>query len=208
MAGHGSIRRHLGVMPFELVMIGGAIVTASQGNWKHFAASIFSLLASLLPLLIERWWKVEIPAIFQIGFVGFIFASLFSGEVLDVYNHVWWWDNLLHFLSSLFVGFWIMMWLTILPKRTRGFKVPHWFSALFVMSTALAVTITWEVAEFASDELLGTFSQGADLLDTMMDLVYESVSAMMIAALWWLHLSGRRVLIITPLLERFKKANS
>lgn len=208
MVGYGSIRRHIGAIPFELVMIGGAIVTASHGNWKHFTASVFSLLASFLPLLIERRWKVNIPAVFQLSFVGFIFASLFSGEVLDVYNHVWWWDNLLHFLSSLFVGFWIMMWLTILSKRTRELKMPHWFSALFVMSTALMVTIMWEIAEFASDELLGTFSQGADLLDTMMDLVYESISAAMIAMLWWLHLNGKHVLIITPLLKRFKKANS
>lgn len=207
MATYGSIRRHVWAIPFELIMIGGVIVTASQGNWKHFAASVFALLASLLPLLAERWWKVNIPAIFQFTFVGFIFASLFSGEVLDVYNHVWWWDNLLHFLSSLFVGFWIMMWLTILPKRVKGLRIPAWFSALFVMATAFTVTIMWEVAEFGSDQILGTFSQGADLYDTMMDLVYELISAIMIAALWWLHVSGRRVFMVTALLRRFKKAN-
>ncbi len=207
MTDYGTMRRHLGVLPFELVMIGGAYVTLSQGNWKHFAASVFSLLACFLPLLIERIWKVRLPAFLQIAFAGFIFASLFSGEVLDFYNHIWWWDNLLHFLSSLFVGFGIMLWLTLLAKRVKPFKMPHWFSAVFVMAVALTVTIAWELAEFASDELFGTFSQGADLFDTMMDLVYESISAVIAAVVWWLHVSGRRVWIVSPLIDRFKKAN-
>lgn len=208
MADYGTMRRHWGAIPLEMVMIGGAYVTLSQGNWKHFAASIFSLLACLLPLLIERTWKVRLPAFLQITFVAFIFSSLFSGEVLDFYNHIWWWDNMLHFLSSLFVGFGIMLWLTILAKRQKVFRIPVWFSALFVMSVALTITIFWEVAEFASDQLFGTFSQGNDLFDTMMDLVYESISAVIAAGLWWLHVTGKRVWIITPLIDRFKKANS
>lgn len=207
MPDYGTIRRHLAALPFEAVMIGGAYVTLSQGNWKHFAASVFSFLACLSPLLVERLWKVRLPGLIQLSFVGFIFASLFAGEVLDVYGRIWWWDNTLHLLSSLFIGFWIMLWLTLLSKRVRGIRMPHWLSAIFLMTVALAVTIVWEIAEFSSDQLFGTFSQGGDLFDTMMDIVYESISAVFAAVLWWWHASGRHVWVITPLIGQFKKAN-
>jgi hypothetical protein len=62
MSDYGTLRRHVGALPFELAMAVGLIATSVQGNWKHAAASLFTLSVSFLPLLIERWGKIKLPA--------------------------------------------------------------------------------------------------------------------------------------------------
>ncbi len=202
-----ALYRHLPAVPFEVVMIGGAIVTFSQGNWKHFAASLFTLVVCFVPLLAEKLFRIILPAAIHFIFAAFIFTSFFSGEVMHFYKNIWYWDDLMHFSSSFMIGTFMMMGLIIVKKRYKKFFVPPWLSALIVFSATIAVTIIWEISEFASDEIFGTFSQGADLFDTMMDIVYETTSAAIAAWIWILYGKSRKVALITPLLNHFARLN-
>lgn len=101
----------------------------------------------------------------------------------------------------------MMMGLIIVKKRYKKFFIPTWLNAILVFSSTLAVGTIWEISEFASDEIFGTFSQGANLFDTMMDIVYETISAAIAAWIWVLYSKSRKVAVIGPVLDRFARLN-
>ena len=207
MKDYGNFRRHLLALPFELVMAGGVVVTFSQGNWKHFAASLFTLAVSFLPLMVERWFRVIMPALLQGVYVAFVFASLFTGEVLHMYSRFWVWDDIMHFISSLLVGVGVMLWYVVMDRRLKDVKLPSWLGAILIFCVSVSVAALWEIVEFGSDELFGTFSQGADLFDTMMDLVYQTFSALIVAVVWFIHSRRGYVIIVSPTLRYFERLN-
>jgi hypothetical protein len=208
MSEYGTIRRHVWAIPLEVVMLGGVVATFSQGNWKHFAASLFTLTVSFLPLLLEKWLRVKLPSLLQVTYVGFVFASFFAGEVLYMYSRIWPWDDAMHFMSGFLIGLGAILWLAELARRNKQYLIPVGFEALFVFCLSVMIITLWEIVEFSSDEIFGTFSQGGDLFDTMMDLIYGSIGSLVMAVLWVVHKSGRRVILLSRIISRFTLLNT
>ncbi|HEU4716169.1 MAG TPA: hypothetical protein VFS14_05080 [Candidatus Saccharimonadales bacterium] len=182
MKDYGTIRRHVLAVPFELVMLGGAVGTFMRGDQLHLLTSVFTFCISFLPLVLERRLRVRIPMVIQTVYVAFIFASMFAGEVFGLYGQIWPWDDWMHFISGVLISVGVVMWLTIL--KDRGMKLPSWLQSYMILASAAFVAVLWELAEFASDQLFGTFSQGADLTDTMLDLLYDVSGAVIVAVAW------------------------
>ena len=188
MKDYGTIRRHVLAVPFELVMLGGAVGTFMRGDQLHLLTSVFTFCISFLPLVLERRLRVRIPMLIQTVYVAFIFASMFAGEVFGLYGKIWPWDDWMHFASGVLISIGVVLWLTIL--NSRGMKLPSWLQGYLILASAAFVAVLWELAEFASDQLFGTFSQGGDLTDTMLDLLYDVSGAVIVAVAW--RLAGYR----------------
>jgi hypothetical protein len=178
----GSLRRHLWALPFTLIMAVGIVTTFVARDSAHMAISIFLVISSILPLIIERLWRVRLPTFIQVSYVAFLFLSMFSGEVLGMYSRFYPWDDIMHFISGLFVGMGAVLWLTSVVDR-RKLAVSSWLIALCVFCLGATTAVVWEVIEFSSDRLFGTFTQRNDLFDTMTDLIYGTGSALIVAIL-------------------------
>lgn len=202
-----AFRRHIWALPLEMIMAIGVVTTALQANWKHFAASLFTVTASVALLYAERLFRVKLPPLVHFMYVGFIFASLFAGEVLHLYSRIWLWDDIMHFISSFLIGILTAFWLLTLRRRDKSFAIPAWFGAVYILGVAVIAAVAWEIIEFTSDQLFGTYSQGADLFDTMMDLVYETTSGLIVALAWMAYSKGRYVVLLTPILRSFERLN-
>jgi hypothetical protein len=178
----GSLRRHVWTIPFTIAMACGIVTSSLAGDNGHVAISVFLVISTVLPLVIERLWRVRLPAFIQISYVAFLFLSMFSGEVLGVYASFHPWDDIMHFISGFFVGMGAVLWLTTVIDRSK-LDVSSWLVALCVFCLGATMAVIWEVVEFSSDQLFGTFTQRNDLFDTMTDLMYGTVSALIIALL-------------------------
>lgn len=178
----GSLRRHIWAFPITVIMAAGIAVTFVSGRYAHMAISIFLVISSILPLIIERLWRVRLPTFIQVSYVAFLFLSMFSGEVLGMYSRFYPWDDIMHFISGLFVGIGAVLWLTSVIDRTK-LAVSSWLIAVCVFCLGATMAVVWEVVEFSSDRLFGTFTQRNDLFDTMTDLIYGTTSALIIAVL-------------------------
>lgn len=178
----GSLRRHVWTLPFTLVMAIGIVTSYTAGQYAHMAIAIFLVISSTLPLVIERLWRVRLPTFIQVSYVGFLFLSMFSGEVLGMYSRFYPWDDIMHFISGLFVGMGAVLWLTSVVDRTK-LAVSSWLLAVCVFCLGATIAVVWEVVEFTSDRLFGTFTQRNDLFDTMTDLMLGTVSALIVAIL-------------------------
>lgn len=187
---YGSLRRHIWTIPFTLIMMGGIVTSFMAGHYAHMAIAIFLVVSTQLPLVIERLWRVRLPTFIQVSYVAFLFLSMFSGEVLGMYSRFYPWDDIMHFISGLFVGMGAVLWLTSVIDRSK-LAVSSWLTATCVFCLGATMAVVWEVVEFSSDRLFGTFTQRNDLFDTMTDLMLGTVSALLVAALLDRALQGK-----------------
>lgn len=127
----------------------------------------------------------------------FVAAAVLLGEALDMYDKLWWWDDMLHGLSGLIFGLVGLFIMFALNQRT-DIRVNAAFVAVFVICFALAMGVLWEIYEFALDVffqttmqqwnmgsqaiVMGKEYQGMGLRDTMSDLILATIGALVAGA--------------------------
>jgi uncharacterized membrane protein YjdF len=132
---------------------------------------------------------------------------MFVGEVWGLYARFPWWDDVAHFVSGLLVGMGVILWLSLLEYKKKLPKLPGWLLAVFTVCFMAAVAVFWEICEFSSDQIFGTFSQGADLVDTMWDIILGSSGGIVMGILFALHAHRKRVIGVSKAVEEFRRFN-
>ncbi len=172
---------------------GGEIAGELTERLELIIWAVITLVLSFGSDYIERVGRMDIPDILEIVIVIFIYAGIFLSVRFKLYYRFWWWDDLLHTLSGVIIGF--IGFIVV-------YKVNHKFSmdispllvAMFSFTFAVTLGVMWEILEFVSDLILGTAHQkwdlpddsimmgrgfqGSGLRDTMSDLIVDSVGAL------------------------------
>lgn len=201
-----AIQRHAWAFPFELVMAVSLVLFIWTGRYDYFGLTLFLLIACMALPLIERLWRVRLSPLLHGLYVAFLFASMFAGEVLNMYAVVSWWDDGLHLISGVLVGLGAAVWLATLERR-KVMRSSAWMQVVIVIALGALVAVVWELIEFASDQWFGTFMQRNDLFDTMTDFAYGMLGTVVAASLFGRYLRQRRSWGIGRLLERQRQLN-
>ena len=142
---------------------------------------------------IEKKEKIDIPDILETVIVLFIYASLYLSVRFDLYYRFFWWDDLLHMLSGVIIGF--IGFIAIYKINNKySMNISPLLVATFSFTFAVTLGVLWEVLEFSSDVFLGTANQkwnlpeseiligkayqGSGLRDTMSDLIVNSIGSL------------------------------
>jgi hypothetical protein len=141
-------------------------------------------------------------ALLIIGIVGFLTLALVFGEMLGVYDIVWWWDDSLHAVSGILLVFIGLYVLQLLERKTVLTLKPITI-ALFVFCFAIACDVAWEIYEFIVDVtfgvamqqwnmppnaiVMGKSYQGMGLRDTMSDLILSFGGALVTSLGIYIH---------------------
>lgn len=178
-----------------------------QQNWLPAFTSAGIIGITLTPFVVERRFRVHIPPQFQLMGIGFVFASLFLGEVRGYYTRFWWWDIVLHTTSGLLLGIVGFLLVHVLNEIEKiGMQLKPGFVAFFAFLFAVGLGALWEIFEFGMDTLFGTNMQKpmlndpSGLLDTMVDLIVDTLGALVISIFGYYHL---KVVGSTSFLERW-----
>lgn len=148
-------------------------------------AAIFVLL---LPTILEKKWKFDIPSKMHIFVILFLFSAVFLGEFRRFHFLVPHWDKMLHIVSGAFLA---SLGFTII-QTLNDHDIIHMnplFVAIFSFSFAITIGTMWELYEYAWDvsfnlnmmkymDEAGNPYVGLEALkDTMGDLVVDSIGA-------------------------------
>lgn len=122
----------------------------------------------------------------------FTLAAIGLGEILNAYDAVWWWDDMLHSVSGILMGMVGLLAIYLFNARHTMAISPS-LVAVFVFCFAMAIGVLWEMFEFSIDFFFGTTMQqwdmsigaivmgkdyqGMGLRDTMADLILCSIGA-------------------------------
>ncbi len=173
----------------QLTLMIGAILFCFQGRWMTAAITVAIVIVTLLPLLLGRRFDVHIPPEFEFLAVMFVYASLFLGEVHGYYIRYWWWDAVLHTGSGFLLGVLGFLLVYVLNESPDvDMHMRPRFVALFAFMFAVGMGALWEIFEFGMDRLFGMNMQKSGLVDTMWDLIVDTVGAAVIALLGWVYL--------------------
>ncbi|HEX7484372.1 MAG TPA: hypothetical protein VF281_04465 [Candidatus Saccharimonadales bacterium] len=201
-----AIKRHAWAFPFELVMMVSLVLFVWTGRHDHFGLTLFLLVSCMALPLIEHIWRLRLSPVLHGLYVAFLFASMFAGEVLDMYAVVSWWDDGLHLISGILVGLGAAVWLQVLEQR-KAIRSSVWMQVVIVIALGALIAVAWELVEFAADQWFGTFMQRNDLFDTMTDFIYGMLGTIIAATLFGRYLRQRHSWGIGRLLERQRWLN-
>ena len=158
---------------------------------------ITALILTSLPTICSNRVHIQLPPSFLAAIFLFLFDAQFLGELSDFYNIFWCWDVLLR--SSSTVGLGIIGFLSVcyLFQGDR-YDAPASTLGLIAFSVALSIGVLWEIFEFAIDQIFRLNMQKSSLVDTIWDLIVDTIGASFgaISGFFWLKgqsvgLSGR-----------------
>ena len=153
---------------------------------------VLGLVTIHLPSILERKLRFELPSLLYGFYIVFLYCAIFLGEVRSFYYLVPQWDSVCHFCSSMMMGFFGLMVVTILNRdRHLAVSLSPFFVSLFAFCFSVALGAVWEIYEFAADGLFGMNMQKfmladgtvltghAALADTMKDIIVDVLGSLL-----------------------------
>lgn len=180
--------------------------SAYAANWGTLFMSALTLVLTFAPRFFEDRYDIRLPVEFEMVVVLFIYASLFLGEVQGYYARFWWWDAALHVGSGVALGFVGFAILFILDRTSKVQASPSTL-AFFAFCFAVAFGAVWEIYEFAMDQLFGFSMQTNGLVDTMWDLIVDSVGALFASVAGYFYLKNGKSMGLSRVMARFVEQN-
>jgi len=188
----------------------GLLLFIWRRNWESMFLTTMVIGFTLLPTFFGRHYRVFIPPEFQLIAAVFVFLSFFLGSATDFYNRFWWWDIALHTSSGFLlgiVGFMAVFVLNQTDRIPKGIKPA--FLCFFAVTFAVTLGVLWEIVEFIVDRFTETDMQGREtgVVDTMQDLIVDTLGAMVVAVRAWYYQSKGRYSFIADIVKSFVQRN-
>jgi hypothetical protein len=194
------------------VLLGvGLVLFLLRRNWENAFLTAVVIGLTLVPAFLFRRYRLIIPPEFQLVAALFNFLSLFLGSALDFYYHFWWWDLVLHTASGFLLGIIGFVALFVLNQtdRVRPVMKPG-FIAFFGVTFAVTLGVAWEIFEFAMDQIwphLSMQSIETGVKDTMVDLIVDTIGAVIVAFMGYGYLKTGRYSFIADAVRKFIRKN-
>ncbi len=188
-----------------LVFIGYFIF---QKDWLNAFVVGGILLVTFIPMMVRRNYRVHLPVEFDLMTIVFIYMALFLGEFQSYYSLYWWWDVVLHTSSGFLLGIagFVLVYVLNEQKKINVLLHPK-FMSLFSFVFAVALGAIWEIVEFTFDQTLGLQMQHNSLVDTMWDLIVDSLGALVISIIGYFYMKKKGFLLFDRLVHRFVDNN-
>lgn len=175
---------------------------------------LLGVLVINLPSILGKKFRFEVPPFLYVFYIFFLYCAIFLGEVRSFYYKFKWWDSFLHGTSSLMLGFFGFMVITILNRDAKALmNLSPFFVSLFAFCFAVSIGALWEIYEFTFDGLLGFNMQkfmlangkmleGHDALrDTMKDIITDSLGALTATIIGYIGLKKNKTWLIPKITE-------
>ncbi|MCL7416370.1 MAG: hypothetical protein M8354_00825 [Halalkalicoccus sp.] len=197
-----NVRDRLGISPdrqrhlawlMEVALVGMFFIGLERGETGILVNTGVALVVIQLPPLLEREYGITMDAGLTLWITAAVFLHAFGtvglpGSPLNLYRSIWWWDHLTHGLSASVVAAAGYATARAVELHSDEIHLPSRFMFVFILLFVLAFGVFWEVLEFAIAGIgpwfgLGTVLTQYGLEDTMFDLVFNTIGAL-IVALW------------------------
>ncbi len=189
----------------RIALVISAVFAVTTAQWLLLFISVVVLLLTFAALVIERRYDINIPLELEVFGTVYVYAAWYLGEVAGFYDNLWWWDDMLHFISALVFGLIGFTILYVLHHQAKLDTSPF-VIAMFAFSFAISIGVLWEVFEFGMDQLFGLNMQPS-ATDTMGDLILDSLGALVTAAAGYAYIKKQETGILHRLIQKFFREN-
>lgn len=202
-----KIRARFGISPtrqdqisrvLQLSLVGFLFVGLYELDLGIVVNAAVGLAITFLPAVLQRDYQIPMDAGLTLWVTTAVFLHAFGtvglpGMEASFYQSVWWWDHLTHGLSASLVGGAGYATARALDEHVEDIYLPPAFTFAFILTIVLAFGVGWEVLEFAINRIAALIGAPPALTqygvgDTMLDLVFNSAGAVIVAVWGTAHL--------------------
>lgn len=138
------------------------------GNYENVFLCVVTLFLFLLPVMIEKVFKVEVPSLLEGIVMVFVFAAEILGEINSYYTRFALWDTMLHVTTG-FLAAAVGLSLVVILNRKKvfGLNLSPFFIAMVSFCFSMTIGVLWEFFEFSMDALFHTDMQRDTIITTI-----------------------------------------
>lgn len=143
-----------------------------RGQWGGAIYCVLTLVLFMIPSVVERRLKIELPSALEIVVLLFIFAAEILGEIGAFYIKVPGWDLILHAVNGFLmaaIGFTLIDVLNQIPEINMSLS--PFFVAFVAFCFSMTIGVLWEFAEYGADKFLGADMQKDTIVSTIGSVV-------------------------------------
>jgi hypothetical protein len=154
-----------------------------EQRWNNVFLCGLTLVLVLIPSLVQRQLKLDLPGPLEILVLIFIFAAEILGEIGEFYVRVDNWDTMLHIVNGFLMAAIGFSMIDILNRHPRiHFNLSPAFVAFVAFCFSMTIGVFWEIFEYSIDRFL--------IKDMQKDTIVRTISSVA------LHPSGANIPII------------
>ena len=189
----------LGIIAFGVVgpdpklLVDGRPALAISPEPKAIVNGGLALAITLLPAVLERNYKLPLDPWLGLWITLAVFLHTLGSAGL--YGQIGWWDHLTHAMSASLVAATGYTTARAIDLHTKDIRIPRRFAFVYIVVIVLAFGVIWELFEFGLDVValetgltMPLAQHGLD--DTVRDLMFNSLGAILVGAFGQVHLTG------------------
>jgi hypothetical protein len=162
-----------------------------NGDLYAAFSALFGLGMAMIPWFLKKEKILTVP--FELNLWVFIALFLHNlGVLVKLYDTIWWWDKMTHFLSTSMIAAFGFVGIVIVDKYVDAIYLPPKFLPFFIIVFVGAMGVFWEIIEFIIDKTLSAGMQYS-LSDTVIDLVFDNIAGIVVAILGPIYLRYRSI---------------
>ena len=189
----------------QLVLVGVIAFGVLFDQPKAIVNGSIGLAITFLPAVLERNYNLPLDPWLGLWITAAVF--LHSMGSASLYARLGWWDHLTHAMSASLVAAVGYTVTRAVDLHSEDIHIPRRFAFVFILIVVLAFGVLWELFEFGLDLLadrtgitMPLAQHGLD--DTIRDLMFNSLGALVVATFGQAHLLGVAETVKTNLLTK------
>jgi hypothetical protein len=203
-----GLRESVGITPrrqkqatyvMELFLVGIVFIGIERGSTTVIVNALVGLGVTQIPPILERDYDVPMNSALTLWITAAVFLHALGvlglpGSERNFYGTIWWWDHVTHALSSSVVAAVGYATARALDVHSEDIHLPPRFMFVYILIFVIAFGVLWEVIEFGLGEGARMMGNTALLTqhglgDSMLDLVFDTVGAVVVAVWGTAHLT-------------------
>lgn len=144
----------------RLIVLGIMVRAVFTQRWSEVFFCALTLVEFMIPSIVEKRLKIELPSALEIVVLLFIFASEILGEIGKFYHLIPIWDLILHTTNGFLMAAIGIALIDVLNKSPKiNLSLSPFFVAFVAFCFSMTIGVLWEFTEYTADNVLGTDMQ-------------------------------------------------
>jgi uncharacterized membrane protein YjdF len=177
----------------QLLLVAIVAYGVVAGQPKAISNGTVALMITALPAVLERNYALPLDPWLGVWITAAVFLHTLGSAGL--YGQIGWWDHLTHAMSASLVAAVGYTAARAVDLHHDDIEIPTNFAFVYIFVVVLAFAVVWELFEFGLDLLSRRYGVAMPLAqhgldDTIRDLLFNSLGALVVAGFGQAHLLG------------------
>lgn len=143
------------------------------GHLDSALLCVLSLFLLILPVVIQRRFKITLPNTLEVIIYIFIFSAEILGEIYNFYGNIPNWDLILHTLNGFLCAAVGLSLIDLLNNNSKSIKLSPAYVALASFCFSMTIGVCWEFAEYAFDKTTLVDMQKDEILTSITSVEFD-----------------------------------